>query len=65
MKFVIPIGILLGLGLLIYNLTLLDFSNPLQGDSSIALIGIIACACAILLLLILRTSRKIAEKHGK
>ncbi|ANH59365.1 MULTISPECIES: hypothetical protein [Dokdonia] len=65
MKFVIPIGILLALGLLIYNLTLLDFSNPLQGDSSIALIGIIACACAILLLLILRTSRKIAEKHGK
>ena len=64
MKFVIPIGILLALGLLIYNLTLLDFSNPLQGDSSIALIGIIACACAILLLLILRTSRKIAEKHG-
>ena len=65
MKYIIPIGILLALGLLIYNLTLLDFSNPLQGDSSIALIGIIACACAILLLLILRTSRKIAEKHGK
>lgn len=65
MKFIIPIGILLALGLLIYNLTLLDFSNPLQGDSSIALIGIIACACAILLLLILRTSHKIAEKHGK
>lgn len=65
MKYIIPIGILLALGLLIYNLTLLDFSNPLQGDSSIALIGVIACTCAILLLLILHTSRKIAEKHGK
>lgn len=63
MKFIIPIGIVLALGLLIYNATLLDFSDPLAGDSSIALIGIIACACAILLLLILRTSRKIAEKH--
>lgn len=64
MKFIIPIGILLALGLLIYNVTILDFSNPIAGDSSIALIGVIACACAILLLLILRTSRKIAAKHN-
>lgn len=63
MKYIIPIGILLALALLAYNVTLLDFSNPLAGDSSIALIGVIACSCAVLLLLILRTSRKIAEKQ--
>lgn len=64
MKYLIPIGILLALVLLVYNVTLVDFSNLFTGDSSIALIGVIACACAILLLLILRTSRKIAE-HQK
>ncbi len=63
MKIAIPAGILLALLLLIYNATLLDFSNLLEGESSIALIGVIACSCAILLLLILRTSRKIAEKN--
>lgn len=63
MKYLIPICILLALALLAYNVTLLDFSNLFTGDSSIALIGVVACACAILLLLILRTSRKIAEKQ--
>ncbi len=63
MKYAIPVGLLLSLGLLIYNVTLLDFSNLFGGDSKIALIGVLACACAVILLLILRTSRKIAEKH--
>lgn len=63
MKYLIPICIFLALALLAYNVTLLDFSNLFNGDSSIALIGVVACACAILLLLILRTSRKIAEKQ--
>ncbi len=63
MKYVIPIGILLALALLVYNATLIDYSEPFKNDSSVALIGVIACACAVLLLLILRTSRKIAAKH--
>lgn len=63
MKYIIPIGILIALALLIYNATLVNYSSPFQGDSTIALIGVIACACAIILLLILRISRKIAAQH--
>ena len=39
--------ILLALGLIAYNVTLVDFENPIQGDSTIALIGIVASLCAI------------------
>ncbi len=64
MKYIIPVGILLALALLVYNATFVNYSSPLQGDSSVALIGVIACACAIILLLILRVSRKIAKKYN-
>ncbi|RKN82613.1 hypothetical protein [Ulvibacterium marinum] len=54
--------IILALGLIAYNVTLVDFGNPLQGDSTIALIGILASLCAIVLLLIYITSKKIQKK---
>lgn len=54
--------IFLALGLIAYNVTLVDFKNPLQGDSTIALIGIVASLCAIVLLLIFMTSKKIDKK---
>ncbi len=54
--------ILLALGLIAYNITLVDFANPFQGDSTIALIGIVAPLCAIVLLLIFATSKKIDKK---
>ncbi|UII81387.1 hypothetical protein [Flagellimonas sp. CMM7] len=54
--------IFLALGLIAYNVTLVDFTNPFQGDSTIALIGIIASLCAIVLLLIFMTSKKIDKK---
>jgi uncharacterized membrane protein (DUF485 family) len=54
--------IILALGLIAYNVTLVDFGNPLQGDSIIALIGILASLCAIVLLLIYITSKKIQKK---
>ncbi|WP_435624199.1 hypothetical protein [Flagellimonas sp.] len=54
--------ILLALALIAYNVTLVDFSNPFQGDSTIALIGILAPLCAIVLLLIFVTSKKIDKK---
>ncbi|UJH68884.1 hypothetical protein [Allomuricauda sp. SCSIO 65647] len=54
--------IILALGLIIFNVTLLDFQNPLVGDSLIAVIGIVASLCAILLLLILWNSKKIKKK---
>lgn len=54
--------IILALGLIAYNVTLVDFENPLQGDSTIALIGIVASLSAIVLMLIFITSKKIDKK---
>ncbi|MBW8243109.1 hypothetical protein K1F50_09885 [Muricauda oceani] len=54
--------IILALGLIAYNVTLVDFENPIQGDSTIALIGIVASLSAIVLMLIFMTSKKIDKK---
>ncbi len=62
MKKVIYLFIGIAIILILYNFTFLDFSNLFEGESGIALIGIFAGACVILLMLILRTSRKIAKK---
>ncbi|MFZ9002596.1 MAG: hypothetical protein ACO20F_03720 [Robiginitalea sp.] len=61
-KVLLTILIVLALGLIAYNVTIVDFNEPLQGDSLIALIGIVAALCAIILLLIYNTSRKIQKK---
>ncbi len=57
--------IILALALIAYNVTLVDFENPIQGDSTIALIGILASLCAIVLMLIFMTSKKIDKKLKK
>ncbi|UPT72212.1 MAG: hypothetical protein M0D53_08230 [Flavobacterium sp. JAD_PAG50586_2] len=62
MKIFTTILMVIALGLIIFNLTLLDFSKPFEGDSMVALIGIGAAFCAILILLIFRMSKKIEEK---
>lgn len=54
--------IILALGLIAYNVTLVDFKDPFQGDSTIALIGIMASLCAVVLLLIYITSKKVEGK---
>lgn len=51
--------------LIAYNVTLVDFQNPLEGNSIVALIGIVASLCAIVLLLIFMTSKKIKDKMDK
>jgi|TARA_R110002049_G_scaffold15417_8_gene63103 hypothetical protein len=61
-KILIVILIVLGLALIAYNVTLVDFEDPFQGNSIIALIGIVASLCAIALLLIYSTSKKIQGK---
>lgn len=63
MKYVIYTLIALASILLIYNLTLLDFDNLFAGDSSIALIGVFAALCTIVLMFILLISRKIQRKQ--
>ncbi|MBU2948121.1 hypothetical protein [Zobellia uliginosa] len=54
--------IVLAIALIAYNVTMIDFQNPFNGDSTIALIGIVGSLCAVLLLLIFRTSKKIQQK---
>lgn len=54
--------IVLAIGLIIFNVTLLDFTKPLEGKSMVALIGIVAAFCAVFILLIFKMSKKIDEK---
>jgi len=65
MKIFIHILTLIAAGLIIYNATIIDFNAPFEGDSLVALITVFAALCAILLLQILRISRKIEEKSKK
>lgn len=65
MKIFTSILVFLALSLIVFNITLLDFSNLMQGDSLVALIGIAASFCAILILLIFRMSKIIAEKTSR
>lgn len=51
--------------LVIYNLTKINYSNPLHDESVVALITVVAGLCTILLLAILRTSKKIEKTLKK
>ena len=62
MKIFISILILIAVGLVIFNLTMIDFNKPFEGNSSIALIGVVASFCAIFILLIFKLSKKIDDK---
>lgn len=54
--------IILALALIAYNVTIIDFSDPFEGNSIIAIIGVVAALCAIMLLLIFLTSKQIQKK---
>ena len=62
MKVFTTILIVLALALIVFNITLLDFNNLLQGDSLVGLIGVAASFCAVFILLIFRMSKMIEEK---
>lgn len=62
MKYFIYALLVIALGLIIYNATLINFSNPLVGDSKTAVIGVLAPLCVIVLLIILLMSRAIQQK---
>ena len=55
---------IIAIGLIIFNATKLNFEALFEGESFIAVITIIAAFCAIILLQILRISKKI-EKLNK
>jgi uncharacterized membrane protein len=62
MKLFTNILVVLAIALILFNISLLDFKHPLQGNSMIAFIGIAASLCAVLILLIFRMSKSIEEK---
>ncbi|MHC5200893.1 hypothetical protein [Myroides sp. LJL119] len=62
MKIFTYIAVVVILALIVFNITMLDFSNLFQGDSLVALIGIVALLCGICILLIFRTAKLIDTK---
>jgi len=50
--------------LIIFNATKISFTTPFEGDSIVALITILALLCGIILLQILRLSKRI-DQHLK
>jgi len=65
MKILSIILSIIALGLIIFNFTKIDFNTPFQGDSMVALITILASFCVILMMGILRTSKRIEQKVKK
>lgn len=49
----------------VFNLTQIDWGDPITGKSSVAVIGVMASASAFLLLLILILSKRVAQKLKK
>lgn len=56
---------IIAVGLIIFNATKLNFDAPFDGDSFAAIITILAGLCAIVLLQILRISKKIEKLYKK
>tara|TARA_B100000767_G_scaffold235464_1_gene228732 strand:+ start:4773 stop:4973 length:201 start_codon:yes stop_codon:yes gene_type:complete len=65
MKIFIKALMFLALVMAIFNITKVNFQAPLNEDSSVAVICILASCCAFLLLFILLISKKISEKVNK
>jgi len=65
MKIFLRIMMVLAIGMMIFNTTLIDWEAPTEGDSLVAIIGILASGSALLLLWILVLSLKIkAQQKG-
>lgn len=62
MKIFSIVVIILAIALIVFNVTRLDFQNLFEGNSVIALIGIVSGLCAIVLMAIYLVSKKIEEK---
>jgi hypothetical protein len=62
MKLFTIIVTILGIALIGYNITKIDFNAPFEGQSIVALITIFTSLCAIALLQILRLSKKVDQK---
>ncbi|MFD0835006.1 hypothetical protein ACFQ0I_04470 [Mariniflexile aquimaris] len=65
MKIATIIISVIALGLAIFNATKVNLEAPFEGESMVALITILASLCAILMMLILRISKRIEQKVKK
>lgn len=63
MKIFIYILLALAGGMLIFNITQLDYNNLLSKTGTVALISTLASACVLVLLSILLVSKKIKAKQ--
>ncbi|HLV63946.1 hypothetical protein [Galbibacter sp.] len=61
MKTFVIILVLIAVGMIGVNISMLDFENPLEGDSLVAVIGIGAALAAVLLLAIFWQSKRIQQ----
>jgi H+/Cl- antiporter ClcA len=52
----------LALALIIFNFSKVNFDSPFEGNSSVALIGVVCGFCAIFLMVIFRLSKMVEEK---
>lgn len=62
MKIFSYIVIALSVITIIFNATKIDFEKPFEGESTIAIIGIIASFCAILVVTLFRVAKKVVEQ---
>ncbi len=64
-KYLVIFILILAIALIVYNSKVVDFQNPFEGQSIIALICIVATLCAIVLLMVFLTSKKIQDKMNQ
>lgn len=62
MKILSIILSVIALGLIIFNLTIIDFNAPFDGNNKVAVITILASLCVILMMGILFVSKRIEQK---
>lgn len=53
---------IIAIGLILFNITQINFSDPFEDNSIVALITILTSLCAILLLQILRLSKRVEKQ---
>jgi uncharacterized membrane protein YbhN (UPF0104 family) len=62
MKILTIILSVIALALVVFNAVKIDLNAPFEGDSALALITMLAALCALVLLQILRISKRIESK---
>lgn len=64
MKLAVCIALIASGASMLFNAIQINYSNFFSDENKVALISVLASACAFLLLLILRISRRIARKKA-